>query len=363
MAELLKDLFSKEFVDFLGSELSKNHKEFNKKQFIDTVFNKNWEDYELKQRMRHISICFNNFLQIPYTEQLFILKKVKKELSLKESMELQAMVFQDFVEVYGLNDFEKSILALEVFTINSSSEFAIRQFILKYEDKTMRQISLWAKSSNEHIRRLASEGCRPRLPWATSLPSFKKDPSLIFPILEELKNDESSYVRRSVANNLNDIAKDNPSLVIDFIKENIGFSKNCDSLLKHAARTLLKKGDVQTLDIFGYKKIDDLNVNNFILENEVWIGSYLNFSFNLENKTKLGLLRLEYEVDFKMSNDRRSKKVYMISQSDVKSKGKEVNKKHSFKVISTRTYYPGIHYITLIVNGIRVKTEEFILKN
>eukprot|EP00487_Bulimina_marginata_P009270 TRINITY_DN3638_c0_g1_i1.p1 TRINITY_DN3638_c0_g1~~TRINITY_DN3638_c0_g1_i1.p1 ORF type:complete len:111 (-),score=0.82 TRINITY_DN3638_c0_g1_i1:51-383(-) len=99
----------------------------------------------------------------------------------------------------------------------------------------------WAKSSNEHIRRLASEGCRPRLPWAIALPSFKKDPVDYFPILNELKNDESLYVRRSVSNNLNDISKDNPSLVIDFIKENIGFTKECDSMLKHAGRTLLKK--------------------------------------------------------------------------------------------------------------------------
>jgi 3-methyladenine DNA glycosylase AlkC len=272
------------------------------------------------------------------------------------------MILPDYVEVYGLKHFDISINALEFLTINSSSEFAVRQFIIEDEEKAIVYFNKWAKSSNEHIRRLASEGSRPRLPWAIAIPSFKKDPSLIFPILDELKNDESSYVRRSVANNLNDIAKDNPSLVIAFIKENIGFSKDCDALLKHAARTLLKKGDVQTLEAFGYKKYDNLKMNKFIIDDEVCIGEYLNFSFDLENETNLGLLRLEYEVDFQMSNDKRSKKVYMISQSDVKSKYKQVNKKHSFKVVSTRKYYLGLHFITLIVNGIRMQKKDFILK-
>lgn len=152
------------------------------------------------------------------------------------------MFFQDFVEVFGLEDFENSIKALEVFTLESSSEFAVRAFILKYEYQTMQQMKLWTQSSNEHIRRLACEGCRPRLPWAVALPKFKQDPSSVLEIIELLKNDESLYVRKSVANNLNDISKDNPELLLKFVKENLGFSKELDWICKHASRTLLKKG-------------------------------------------------------------------------------------------------------------------------
>jgi len=123
---------------------------------------------------------------------------------------LENMIFQDFVEVYGLDSFDVSMMAFEVFTVNSSSEFAIRKFILKYEEKTMIQMLLWAKSENEHVRRLASEGSRSRLPWAVALPVFKEDPTSVVEILELLKDDVSAYVRKSVANNLNDISKDNP---------------------------------------------------------------------------------------------------------------------------------------------------------
>jgi 3-methyladenine DNA glycosylase AlkC len=359
--EPFKNLFNKEFVESFASNFKKYSSSFNEELYLSTVLS-TLDSLELKQRMRLISSTIESCTNNDYTENIEVLKQVKNHFSTEESIGLQSMILPDYVEVYGLEYFDLSMEALEFLTINSSSEFAVRQFIVKDEEKAMIYFNKWAKSSNEHIRRLASEGSRPRLPWAIALPSLKKDPTPIFPILNELKNDESSYVRRSVANNLNDIAKDNPTLVIAFIKENIGSSKECDSLLKHAARTLLKKGDVQTLEVFGYKKYDDLRVSNFILDSDVCIGEYLNFSFDLENKTKLGLLRLEYEVDFQMLNDKRSKKVYMISQSDVKLKTKQVNKKHSFKVVSTRKYYLGVHYITLIINGIRIEKKEFILK-
>ena len=116
------------------------------------------------------------------------------------------MIFQDFVEVYGLDDFENSMRALEVFTINSSSEFAIRQFIVKYPQNTMKQMKIWALSENEHIRRLATEGCRSRLPWAIALREFKENPKKVIEVLEILKDDVSEYVRKSVSNNINDIS-------------------------------------------------------------------------------------------------------------------------------------------------------------
>jgi 3-methyladenine DNA glycosylase AlkC len=357
--EALKNLFNEEFVRNFASSLKKNSTFFDEELYLCLVL-KELENLELKQRMRLISSKIQDCLQGDYKENIEILKLVKKDF-LEETTSLQAMILSDFVEVYGLDEFDISMQALEVFTIDSSSEFAVRPFILKDEQKAISYFYKWAKSSDEHIRRLASEGCRPRLPWGISLPSFKKDPKLILPILNELKNDESLYVRRSVANNLNDISKDNPSLVISFIKENIGFTKECDLMLKHAARTLLKEGDIHVLELFGYKKIEGLILSNFKIDSQVYIGEYLNFSFELKNKTSLGLLRLEYEIDFQMANNKRSKKIYMISQSDVKSDKKIINKKHSFKLITTRKYYLGIHFITLITNGTKIGTKEFIL--
>ena len=169
------------------------------------IFDNNWKDKALKQRMKHISASLHHYLPMQYSDAIQILMK-----SSSKFRGFQYMFFPGFVERYGLNQYETSIQALEHFTKHSSSEFAVRPFITKYNHKMMAQMEVWAESDNHPIRRLASEGCRPRLPWATALPEFKQDPAPILPILEKLKNDESEYVRRSVANNLNDISKDHP---------------------------------------------------------------------------------------------------------------------------------------------------------
>lgn len=363
--EPFKNIFNEKFVQVLALSVKKYENSFDDKNYVKTVLN-SLEKLELKDRMRLISSTIKPFLQLSYKDSIEVLKKAK--LNVEEinkdvdNLGLQTMIFQDFVEVYGLDDFETSLEALKVFTINSSSEFAIRHFLVKDENLTIKYLYSWMKSPNEHVRRLATEGSRPRLPWAIALPSFKKNPSLVIPILDELKNDESLYVRRSVANNLNDIAKDNEEVVITFIETNLGQNKELDWLLKHGARTLLKKGEVNTLALFGYKKLEDLVLKNFEVEPSVSIGEYLNFEFHLNNNDTLGLLRVEYEIDFLMSNNKRSKKVYMLSQSKVSNKSKDFKKRHSFKKVTTRQFYVGEHFITIIVNGVRLEPKPFILK-
>lgn len=355
MAESLKNLYSKEYIKNLGNKIKEEYSFFEIENFETSIFNESWEFYELKERMRHISNKLNEFLPFSYEKQIEILKPVSKSFE-----GLTAMVFQDFVEVYGLNDFDNSIKALEVFTINSSSEFAIRAFILKYEKETMSQMKLWAKSSNEHIRRLASEGCRPRLPWAIALPKFKKEPSKVLEILELLKNDKSLYVRKSVANNLNDISKDNPHLLIDFVKKNLGSTKELDWICKHACRTLLKKGDKEVLTLFGYVT-SSVNLINFSLNKELNLGDDLNFKFELNSDELLGDLRIEYIIYYLKANGTYSKKNFMISQNSIKSKYKEFSKKQSFKNMTTRKHYEGKHFISIVINGEEKIKKSFIL--
>lgn len=362
MAKLLKDLFSQDLILLLSENIKAEYPTFKEKEFESYIFNKKWKSLELKDRMRHIAFAFNEFLPFSYKKQIQILVATKLRLSSIKSMGLQFMVFQDFVEVFGLEDYEVSIKALEVFTINSSSEFAIRQFILKYEEKTMAQMLLWAKSENEHIRRLASEGCRPRLPWAVALPNFKKDPSKIFEILELLKNDESKYVQKSVANNLNDISKDNPNLIKKFVKNNIGKTKNLDWVCKHASRTLLKKGDKTVLKLFSYDNSSHVKLSKFSCDKQIKLGDDLNFSFELNSLEKLGALRVEYVIDYLKANESYSKKVFIASQNDFKTKSKVISKKQSFKNMTTRKHYLGKHFISILINGQEFIKEEFILK-
>ena len=358
MAEQLKYVYTKAYIENLSNKIKENYKEFDEEVFIFSIFDSSWDDLELKQRMRHIAKVLNQALPLSYEKQLSILKVVSKEFS-----SFEAMFFQDFVEVYGLDDFENSMKALEVFTIDSSSEFAIRQFILKYEDKTMNQMKLWAKSKNEHLRRLSSEGCRPRLPWAVALPVFKDNPSKVLEILEILKNDKSIYVQKSVANNLNDISKDNPNIVINFVKENLGKIKELDWICKHASRTLLKKGNKEILKLFNFDKSSHINIKNFTCDSFVNINDNLDFSFTLEANENIGNVRVEYIIDYLKSNNKHNKKIFMISQNEINTTSKSFSKKQSFKNMTTRKHYIGKHYISILINGEEKIKKEFYLND
>jgi 3-methyladenine DNA glycosylase AlkC len=236
MPEPLKNMYSKDYLNNFAGTFAKIYPEFNKTKFLNLVFDKEWDKKELKQRMRHISICLHEVLPADYKKSIEILKK-----AVVHSKGFLAMTFPDYVEVYGLDDYNTSVSALELFTQYGSSEFAIRPFVVKYPEKVMPQMVKWAKHKNHHVRRLASEGCRPRLPWAIGLPEFKKNPAEVLKVLEILKNDESEYVRKSVANNLNDISKDNPVLAIQTAKRWYGKSPRTDWIIKHGMRGLLKK--------------------------------------------------------------------------------------------------------------------------
>jgi 3-methyladenine DNA glycosylase AlkC len=358
MADLLKDVYNKKFILELSSEIMKVYPTFNEKKFTRNIFNKEWGEKELKQRMRHISENMQQSLPNNYIKALAILKPVSLKFT-----GLGHLIFPDFIEFCGLDDYESSVSAMAFFTEGSSSEFPIRFFIIKYRNKMIAQMKRWAKSDNEHLRRLASEGCRPRLPWAVGLPDFKRDPGQILPILEQLKTDESEYVRRSVANNLNDISKDHPDVVIKIAKKWKGLNPATDKLVKHACRTLLKAGNVDTLKLFGYKEPKDIFLEKFKVSKEIKMGDEIMFSFSLVTvKNNLGRLRIEYIINYVRQNNKTGRKVFKISEGDFSESAREMSKKHSFRKISTRKYYPGKHGISIVVNGKVLAEKSFLIR-
>ena len=357
MPKLLKNLYDENYINILANNINNHYVDFNKNNFMTSVFDNEWQNKELKKRMRHISNVLKLFLPNEYKKSIYILKNTFINMNSKYSLE--NMIFQDFVEVYGLEYFEISIDALEYFTINSSSEFAIRQFILKYPDRTIAKMKLWARDKNEQIRRLSCEGCRPRLPWAIALIKYKKEPKEILSILEILKDDESLYVRRSVANSLNDISKDNPQIIRDIAKNWIGIDKNRDWILKHGCRTLLKNGDTKILEIFGFKADSNISICNFVLNKSVKMGRDLKFSFLLKSVKSLGRIRVEYSISFLRLNNKYSKKVFKISEGLCNKNSKSISKYYSFRPISTRKYYKGLHKLNIIVNGIVLEEKGF----
>ena len=359
MAELLKDVFNRKFIKKLSADLKGSYPKFDEALFIKGALTKDWPEKALKQRMRHISENMKSCLPSDYKKAISLLKPVSDNYS-----GLEHMIFPDFIELCGIDDLSASIEAMEYFTENSSSEFPIRFFIIKYEKQMLAQMKKWAKSKNEHHRRLASEGCRPRLPWAIGLPKYKKDPIAILPILEALKNDESEYVRRSVANNLNDISKDNPKVVIEIAKTWKGLSPETDKLIKHGCRTLLKQGDPKTIKLFGFREPKDIQIKKFKVTKEIKMGEEIEFSFTLNtDKKKLGLLRIEYIIEFVRQNNKTGKKVFKVSEGRYDEAERKIIKKHSFQPISTRKYYTGKHSISVVVNGIVLSTKRFVINN
>jgi len=359
MAKPLKDLYDSNYIDLLSKTIIDIYPDFDNEHFVASIFDREWQERALKQRMRHISTTLHAFLPKGYEDAITILKSTFQKI--ERGYALENMIFQDFVALYGLEDFEVSMDALECFTIDSSSEFAIREFILRYPDETMRQMRLWAMSDNEHVRRLASEGSRPRLPWARALPRFKENPEAILEILDILKDDASLYVRKSVANSLNDISKDNPQIVKDIAKNWIGVDKNRDWVLKHGCRTLLKSGDREVLEIFGFVENGDISLEDFRCDRAVKMGEKLTFSFLLRSTESLGKLRVEYAVSFLRQRGRYSKKVFKIAEGSYSEKSKHITRHYSFKPISTRRYYRGRHRLEIIVNGIVLGEREFLL--
>lgn len=213
----------------------------------------------------------------------------------------------------------------------------------------------WTAHDNEHVRRLASEGCRPRLPWAMALPEFKRDPSPVLPILEALKADRSDYVRRSVANNLNDIAKDHPEVVLGVAQRWLGKNKLTDALVKHACRTLLKRGDVRALELFGYRRTATVKVTGLRLSAvTLQIGGDLRFQFAIVHRAGRPVpLRVEYAVDFVKASGRTSRKVFKITEATFAPDSPRLfDRKHQFRDFTTRKHHPGKHRLCILVNGV-----------
>jgi 3-methyladenine DNA glycosylase AlkC len=359
MAEKLKDMFfSDKFLTELGNEIRVFYPGFDQKAFNHLIYSGDWEGRELKQKMRHTTYCLAATLPKDYPAALKILTKVAPKFR-----SFDAMVFPDFVECYGLEDWDISLPALALFTRYSSSEFAIRPFLAKDPAKGMSYLQQWAKDKNHHLRRLASEGCRPKLPWAMALSGFRKDPQAILPILETLRDDPSEYVRRSVANNLNDISKDHPGLVLNLCEQWYGQGENTDWIVKRACRSLLRAGNKRALLLFGFGDPGHILVENLALDKHTLIvGDDLYFRFEMRLDTgEASRVRLEYGISFVKAKGKLSRKIFQIREDSFEAGRHTVSRKHSFKDLSTRKHYAGQHQITIIVNGVEKVSGNFKL--
>lgn len=362
----VRDVFNERVVRQLAAALVNAWNGFDEKGFCETVLTQ-LPALSFSGRAALIRDSLGACLPQEYPRALKIILKALPPETTSDELEgydnFIIMPQNDFVAKYGLEHYELSMQALYKMTKRFTAEGAIRAFILRYPEETMSMLAKWAEDENPHVRRLASEGTRPRLPWTMQLKPFIENPRPVLAILEKLKTDPNLMVRRSVANNLNDIAKDNPDLVVKTLKR---WSKIKDDgtqwLIRHAARTLVKQGNREALAILGFEAnaavaISDLKVSPV----NVKMGGEMIFSFAIKSRSKQAQnLIIDYVIHHVKANGKRTPKVFKLTNRELGAgETAQISKRHSFRPISTRVYYAGKHRLEIQVNGVALAGVEF----
>lgn len=356
MAEPLKNSFGPDvparIADALGAQLPA----FPHDAFMADCLN-GYDELELTDRARHIAAAMAEHLPDDRAEaidaMIASLGPDDAELSGMEGFVYLPHVY--FVADHCIDEFEPAMRAQYELTKRFTAEFSIRAFLVAHRDATLAQLREWTSDPDEHPRRLVSEGTRPRLPWAPRLKEFQEDPAPVIELLELLKDDESEYVRRSVANNLNDIAKDHPELVVELAEswwQDAGHDRR--RLIRHGLRSLVKAGHPGALAVLGYAPDSPLEVRSVaVTPDEVAIGAKVSVLAALRNPTDAPCAAMvDLRVHFVKANGSTSAKVFkgaeiLVAPGDTATVAKTI----SVRQHSTRTHYPGHHAVDLVVNG------------
>ncbi len=356
MAEPLKNSFGPDVPERIGEALAQTLPGFDSDAFLADCL-AGYDDLELTDRAKHVAAAMAAHLPGDRGEALRVvtasLGPEDAELTGMEGFFYLPHVY--FVAEYGLDHFEDAMTAQYELTKRFTAEFSIRAYLEHQTQATLTRLREWTEDPSEHPRRLVSEGTRPRLPWAPRLKGFQADPSPVIELLELLKDDESEYVRRSVANNLNDIAKDHPDLVVEIAERWwADADENRRRLIRHGLRTLIKAGDPAALAVLGYGPDSPLDVRSVaVTPDTVAIGGKVSVVAALHNPTDAPISGLiDLRVHFVKASGETSPKVFKGAEIEVApGDTATVAKTISVKQHSTRTHYPGTHTVELLVNG------------
>jgi 3-methyladenine DNA glycosylase AlkC len=314
----------------------------------------------IMERVRHIADALHTALPVGYPIALDIMRAMAPQLT----HGFQAVAITEYVARYGQGDCDRSMNALADLTRFGTAEFAVRPFLAQDPERALAKMAAWTASDDEHVRRLASEGSRPRLPWAARVPALKDDPTRAAPILEALKVDPSLYVRKSVANHLNDIAKDRPEWLLDRLADWPQADGRTAWIVRHALRTLIKQGDPRALALIGVGHGATVTVRGFAIEPPlVRLGERIAIateiaSDSLENQR----LVVDYRIHYARAGGKTAAKVFKWKTFDLAA-GETVtlNIGQPIRDFSTRRHHPGRHDVELIVNGRTVAAGAFDL--
>lgn len=349
-----KHWFNEALVLRLSNSLKKAYPAFDAKKFNEVA--KKLPAFEMKPRVHLIRDAMWAELPQDYLKALPILLK-SAELGNLKGFDLWP--YTEFIQQHGLDYVEESLDALYILTSKFTAEFAVRPFLIKHPKKTFSTLKKWTADKNEHIRRWASEGTRPRLPWGMKLHASVVDPTPGLEILEKIKFDDSLYVRKSIANHLNDIAKDHSDLVIETLKAwqkkvTAKDKAKLDWITKQALRTLIKQGYPKALDVMGFGGKAEVRLGELKLNKKKFTEKdILTFELEMVSKsTKAQTLAVDYIIHYQKANNKLSPKVFKLKVLELKPKEAfTLKKNHSLKPVTTRKHYAGLHKLEIQVNG------------
>lgn len=357
MAAPLKDFFDEHLVRRIAGTIVPVYPEFPLEAFV-TEATRGLSTLELLDRGKHIADAFAKTLPADYERAVDVLLRSLDVPVAREGGGMAPFFYLPhvtFVAKWGLEHFGASMRAQHALTQRFSAEFSIRYFILRDAARTLAVLHTWVTDTNEHVRRLVSEGTRPRLPWAVRLPGFIANPAPVLEILERLRDDPALYVRRSVANNLNDIAKDHPDLVVETCKRwSQGATPERKWIISHALRWLVKRGHIGAIQLLGGGTRPKVRVESVtITPARAKVGSVATCTFDLVSEsTKPQSLVVDYVVHYPGASGKLRSKVWKLRRVELGAKqAVRLEAKVSLVDRTIRKHYPGTYRIELRVGG------------
>jgi 3-methyladenine DNA glycosylase AlkC len=360
--EPLKSFFSPQLVADIGAALKGAWQEFDLPRFV-ALATDGLDALELKQRGVQIARAMRATLPADYADAIGIVVRSFGPETRASTIDGAGMTpfyympHSEFIAAYGLGHFDASMSACYEITKRFTAEFCVRPYIDSDPGRAFVWLERWAQDPNAHVRRLVSEGSRPRLPWGARMKLSATNPVWALPLLELLRDDPELYVRRSVANHLNDIGKEAPDVLIETVRRwSIEPTPERDWLIKHALRHAIKQGSSAALGVLGFGEKASVAIDNVVLDPQtVAIGSNLRLRVDIRNVSKKpASLAIDVVVDFVKSGGKASPKVFKGTTA-VLAPGQSVTLRStvSFKVHTTRKPNPGRHKVALLVNGER----------
>jgi 3-methyladenine DNA glycosylase AlkC len=372
MAEPFKELFNPGVVVAMGGHLTRAAPGFDAGGFVAMACD-GLERLELKARAAHIAAALEAHLPPGWAGVKAMLAALHPEADAPiGAMAMDrdgirgwpVMPMADVVAARGLalGRFDAAMDALAVMTMRYSSEFAVRPLILADPDRALGHALAWTGHANQHVRRLASEGFRPRLPWGIRLAPFVAEPGPLLPLLARLRDDPEEYVRRSVANSLNDIAKDHPALVAQIAREWLaGASAERARLVRHALRSLVKAGHPDALAALGLEPVA-IAATLAVEMPLVRFGEALAFAVTLAGPPGQRL-EIDYAIHFPRADGRLAPKVFKLRRLSLPPTGAvTLARRHPMRPITTRRHRDGLHRLDIRVNGAVVAEAAFRLE-